>query len=107
MKHAAITMIAGLLAISTTTAVAQQNPMQGNDWDKYVPYEKLTGNESIVYFTRSLTPPPEGLVKAYGQVSENMEGNIGIKPHTCEQDGPNVIPREWVKALLQKDLPDA
>lgn len=51
--------------------------------------------------------PPEGLVKAYGQVSENMEGNIGIKPHTCEQDGPNVIPREWVKALLQKDLPDA
>lgn len=61
-----------------------------------------------LYISRvALPPPPEGLVKAYGQVSENMEGNIGIKPHTCEQDGPNVIPREWVKALLQKDLPDA
>lgn len=60
-----------------------------------------------LYISRVALPPPEGLVKAYGQVSENMEGNIGIKPHTCEQDGPNVIPREWVKALLQKDLPDA
>lgn len=67
MKHAAITMIAGLLAISTTTAVAQQNTMQGNDGDKYVPYEKLTGNESIVYFTRSLTPPLKVLSKPTGK----------------------------------------
>lgn len=77
----------------------------GRRRNKYVPYEERIGNESIVYFTRSLTS--EGLIKAYEQVSENIEGNIGVKLHTGEQNGPNIIPREWVKALLQKDLPDA
>ena len=81
-------MIASLLAMSTT-AIAQQNPMPGKDGNKYVPYEERTGNESIVYFTRSLTP--EGLIKAYEQVSENIEGNIGVKLHTGEQNGPNII----------------
>lgn len=104
MRHTVITMIASLLAMSTTT-VAQQNPMPGKDGNKYVPYEERTGNESIVYFTRSLTS--EGLIKAYEQISENIEGNIGVKLHTGEQNGPNIIPRVWVKALLQKDLPDA
>ena len=79
--------------------------MPGKDGNKYVPYEERTGNESIVYFTRSLTS--EGLIKAYEQVSENIEGNIGVKLHTGEQNGPNIIPREWVRTLLQKDLPDA
>ena len=79
--------------------------MSGKDGNKYVPYEERTGNESIVYFTRNLTS--EGLIKAYEQVSENIEGNIGVKLHTGEQNGPNIIPREWVRILLQKDLPDA
>ena len=104
MKHTVMTLIASLLAMSTT-AIAQQTTMPGSDGNKYIPYEERTGNESIVYFTRSLTA--EGLIKAYEQVSENIEGNIGIKLHTGEQNGPNIIPREWVKALLQKDLPEA
>ena len=70
-----------------------------------VPYEERTGNESIVYFTRNLSP--EGLIKAYEQVCGNIEGNVGVKLHTGEQNGPNIIPSEWVKALLQKDLPEA
>lgn len=104
MKHIVITMIASLLTVSTT-AFAQPRPTPGKDGNKYVPYEERTGNESIVYFTRSLTP--EGLIKAYEQVSGNIEGHIGIKLHTGEQNGPNIIPREWVKALIQKDFPDA
>jgi uncharacterized Fe-S center protein len=32
---------------------------------------------------------------------------VGVKLHTGEQNGPNIIPREWVKALFEKDLPDA
>ena len=98
-----ITMLAGLFAI--TTATAQSNPVPGRDGNKYIPYEERTGNESIVYFTRSLNP--EGLIRAYEQVSENIKGNVGVKLHTGEQNGPNIIPREWVKALLQKDLPEA
>ena len=87
------------------TAVAQPNPVPGKDGNKYVPYEERTGNESIVYFTRNLSP--EGLIKAYEQVCGNIEGNVGVKLHTGEQNGPNIIPSEWVKALLQKDLPEA
>ena len=30
-----------------------------------------------------------------------------MKLHTGEQHGPNIIPRDWVKALFEKDLPDA
>lgn len=81
------------------------NPIPGTDGNKYVPYEQRTGNESVVYFTRSLSA--EGLVKAYEQVCENISGRVGVKLHTGEQNGPNIIPREWVKELMQKDLPDA
>ena len=104
MRHTVMALIASLFAMNTT-ALAQQNPMPGKDGNKYVPYEERTGNESIVCFTRSLTS--EGLIRAYEQVSENIEGNIGVKLHTGEQNGPNIIPREWVRNLLQKDLPDA
>ena len=81
------------------------NPILGTDGNKYVPYEQRTGNESVVYFTRSLSA--EGLIKAYEQVCENISGRVGVKLHTGEQNGPNIIPREWVKELMQKDLPDA
>ena len=68
MKSIMITMLAGLFAI---TATAQSNPVPGRDGNKYIPYEERTGNESIVYFTRSLNP--EGLIRAYEQVSENIK----------------------------------
>lgn len=77
----------------------------GTDGKKYVPYEKRTGNESVVYFTRELSA--EGLIKAYEQVCEQIQGRIAVKLHTGEQNGPNIIPREWVKALMKKDLKGA
>ena len=84
---------------------ASQAPVPGKDGNKYVPYEQRKGNESIVYFTRNLSP--EGLIKAYEQVCANIEGRTAVKLHTGEQNGPNIIPSAWVKALMQKDLPDA
>ena len=80
-------------------------PTAGTGGKKYVPYEKRTGNESIVYFTRNLSA--EGLINAYRQVSANICGKVGVKLHTGEQNGPNIIPREWVKALMKKDLKGA
>ena len=77
----------------------------GCNGDIYVPYAERAGNESIVYFTRELSA--NGLIKAYEQVSGNIEGKVGVKLHTGEQHGPNIIPREWVKELMAKDLPDA
>lgn len=97
-------MIASLFVMGTT-AGAQSGPVPGKNGNKYLPYEERTGNESVVYFTRSLSA--EGLIKAYEQVSANIKGQTGVKLHTGEQNGPNIIPREWVKALLDKDLPNA
>lgn len=73
--------------------------------NRYIPYEKRNGNESIVYFTRDLSA--EGLRKAYEKVNAHICGKIAIKLHTGEQHGPNIIPREWVKELIEKDVPDA
>ena len=77
--------------ISANVANAQ---VPGVDGDKYVPYDQRTGNESVVYFTRNLSA--EGLIKAYEQVCGHISGRVGVKLHTGEKNGPNIIPREWV-----------
>ena len=77
----------------------------GTGGEHYIPYEERTGNESIVYFTRDLSA--EGLKKIYKRVSADLSGKVGIKLHTGEKNGPNIIPREWVKELIQDELPDA
>ena len=106
MKRSVLTIAALSAALfSITMIVMAQNPVPGRDGNKYVPYEERTGNESIVYFTRDLSA--EGLIKAYEQVCGNIEGRTAVKLHTGEQNGPNIIPSDWVKALFQKDLPDA
>ena len=57
----------------------------GTGGEKYIPVEERTGNESIVYFTRDLSP--EGLRKIYNKVNGNMIGKVAIKLHTGEKDG--------------------
>ena len=54
--------------------------------------------QSIVYFTRELSP--EGLHKVYSRIKENMTGRIAIKLHTGEKNGPNIIPSSWVKKFM-------
>ena len=69
------------------------------DTTKYVPYEERTGNESIVYFTRDLSP--EGIKKAYEKVNANINGKVAIKLHTGEKNGPNIVPSSWVKKVME------
>lgn len=71
------------------------------DGDKYLPYDQRTGNESIVYFTRDLSP--EGLLKIYRRVSGNIAGKTAVKLHTGEKNGPNIIPSSWVEYLFKQD----
>lgn len=73
--------------------------------DIYIPYNKRTGNESIVYFTRDLSA--KGLQKVYDKIKETLYGKVGIKLHTGEPHGPNIIPRPWVKELMENNLKDA
>ncbi len=77
----------------------------GTGGERYVPYEERTGNESIVYFTRDLSP--EGLRKLYNRVKGRIGGRVAVKLHTGEQYGPNIIPRDWVENLIRTELPDA
>ena len=83
----------------------QEKPVLGTGGDVYVPYNKRSGNESIVYFTRDLSA--RGLLKAYDKISAVLSGKVGIKLHTGEPHGPNIIPRPWVRSLVNKRLPDA
>lgn len=98
-------IISALLLTMGMGLSAWAQPQAATDGNKYVPYASRTGNQSIVYFTRNLSP--EGLVKAYQQVKGNIVGNVGIKLHTGEPGGPNIIPSAWVKEFMAKELPQA
>ena len=107
--HTIKAVLAGCLLITPNAMAQEIHPTTavrpGTDGNLYVPYDARTGNESIVYFTRRLSP--EGLIAAYEQVSGHIGGRTGVKLHTGEHHGPNLLPRDWVKALFEKDLPDA
>ena len=77
----------------------------GTGGDRIVPYEERTGEEAVVYFTRDLSP--EGLAKIYDRVNQGITGKVAVKLHTGEKNGPNIIPRPWVKELIRTRLPQA
>lgn len=51
-----------------------------------------------VYFTKDLSVA--GMLRLYAMVNHNITGKIAVKLHTGEPDGPNILPREWIKAFL-------
>lgn len=80
-------------------------PVPGTGGEIYVPFEKRTGESSVVYFTRDLSP--EGLKKIYERACAPLSGKIAIKVHTGEAEGPNIIPLAWIRPLFEEKLPDA
>ena len=85
--------------------MANKHPIPGLNGDRYVPFDQRGGDTSAVYFTRDLSP--EGLIRIFDRVSAGLTGKVGIKLHTGEAEGPNIIPRPWVKALYANRLPEA
>lgn len=77
----------------------------GTGGDHYIPYNERSGEASVVYFTRDLSAA--GLKKMYDRISSRFTGKVGVKLHTGEKHGPNIIPRPWVKELLADRLPEA
>ena len=82
---------------------AGKTKVAGTGGERYIPYSERQGPESVVYFTRDLSAA--GLLKIYDRVQANLGGKVAVKLHTGEPHGPNIIPRPWVKALLQERLP--
>ncbi len=79
--------------------------LPGTGGESYVPYEARSGGESTVYFTSDLSAA--GLLRIFDRIGVNLSGKVGIKLHTGEKNGPNIIPRPWVKALIEEKLPGA
>jgi len=83
----------------------QKKIIPGTGGDRLVSYENRTGEESMVYFTRELSA--EGLLRVYDKVGGGITGKVGVKLHTGEKNGPNIIPRDWVKTFMARRLPDS
>lgn len=56
---------------------------------------------------KSTTVSAEGLLRIFDKVGAHLTGKVGIKLHTGEKDGPNIIPRPWVKKLVDERLSSA
>lgn len=82
-----------------------RNIHPGTGGEIYIPYEKRTGAESEVWFTGDLSA--EGLRRIFARVAGPLTGKVGVKLHTGEKDGPNILPRPWVRSLIENDLPGA
>ena len=66
--------------------------------------EKPAENVAKVYFTQDISP--EGLLKVYNKVKQDIRGKVAIKWHSGEPNGPNILPVPMVKAL-QTIIPDS
>lgn len=83
----------------------KRHALAGAGGEHYLPYQQRTGEEATVFFTRDLSA--EGLLRIFLRIAPSLRGKIGIKLHTGEQNGPNIIPREWVRKLMAEALPEA
>jgi len=57
-------------------------------------------NRAQVFFTQDISA--NGLLKVYSKTGQSITGKIAIKLHTGEPNGPNILPRDIVKALQQR-----
>ena len=71
---------------------------------KNVTGTNYSGSAAKVYFTKKIDAA--NLIKLYKMVNDNIFGKVGIKLHTGEKNGPNILPREWVKAF-QAQVPNS
>jgi hypothetical protein len=60
--------------------------------------------KSQVFFTRDISV--NGLLKIYSKINAGMTGKIGIKLHTGEPHGPNLLPIQFIQSL-QPQIPNS
>ena len=61
-------------------------------------------NKSQVFFTKDISV--KGLLKIYSRINQGMKGKIGIKLHSGEPHGPNLLPVNLIRGL-QKHIPNS
>ena len=78
-----------------------QAPVIGS---KYVLKSDGTGSCAKVYFTKHIDAAH--LMKLYDLINDSVYGKVAIKLHTGEPHGPNILPRDMVKAF-QAHVPNS
>ncbi len=63
-----------------------------------------TGTAAKVYFTDKIDA--DHLIKLYNKINGEIFGKVAIKLHTGEPNGPNILPRDMVKAF-QAQIPNS
>ena len=86
--------VGGLMDLDKVFA---QAPVIGST--KIVKAASGEGSHAKVYFTKAIDA--EHLIKLYDMINESIYGKVAIKLHTGEKHGPNILPRDMVKALQQ------
>ncbi len=71
---------------------------------KNVTGTRYAGTAAKVYFTDKIDA--EHLIKLYGKINGEIFGKVGIKLHTGEPNGPNILPRDMVRAF-QAQVPNS
>lgn len=84
----------------TADTATQKTPVVGSK--KVGP--GASGSIAKVYFSPVIDAA--SLIKLYNLVNEGIYGKVAIKVHTGEKHGPNIIPRDLVKAL-QAQIPNS
>lgn len=84
-------------AIALTTAAAL-------NFSSFASALGASKTKSQVFFTGDISA--NGLLKVYAKINRNIKGRTGIKIHTGEPHGPNIIPRDMVKTL-QNHIPNS
>lgn len=62
------------------------------------------GSHAKVYFTKHIDAAH--LISLYDRINEGIYGKVAVKLHTGEKHGPNILPRDMVKAFMQH-VPDS
>lgn len=86
--------------LGSTEKAAAQAPVIGSQEVS----AKAAGTRAKVYFTKKIDA--NHLMKLYGMINDSIYGRVGIKLHTGEPNGPNILPRDMVRAF-QAQVPDS
>lgn len=84
-----------------STPIQGASPVIGS---KQITEEKSGQTGAKVFFTKHIDA--EHLIALYRLVNSEIYGKVAIKLHTGERHGPNILPRDMVKAF-QAQVPDS
>lgn len=87
--------------LAADNSLVQHTPVIGS---KKVESGNAAGSVAKVYFSPIIDEA--NLIKLYNLVNEGIYGKVAIKLHTGEKNGPNILPRDLVKAL-QSQIPNS